>query len=105
MNQVENSTITQPVPLEHHRLLAGAAVVVAAITLSVTAALAIVSAPARTLTVQPTQREDAVDGWAPAMAERSAAKLARTQDGYLPGLLGARHTQDAVDGWASSLIR
>ena len=105
MNQVQKSTITQPVPIDHNRMLTGAAVFVAAIVAATAAGLAIVSHPATTLTAPSTQQEDAVDGWAPAMAERSAANLARIQDGYLPGLLGGRNTGDAVDGWESSLIR
>jgi hypothetical protein len=103
--KAENSTITLPVPIERNRLLTGAAVFVVAIVAATAAGLAIMSAPATTLTAPSTQQQDAVDGWAPAMADRSAARLARIQDGYLPGLLGARKTGDAVDGWESSLVR
>jgi hypothetical protein len=103
--KAENSTITLPVPFEHNRRLTGAVVFVVAIVTATAAGLAIMSAPATTLTAPSTLQQDAVDGWAPAMADRSAARLARIQDGYLPGLLGGRKTADAVDGWESSLIR
>jgi hypothetical protein len=105
MNQVENSTIARPVPIQHHRLLTGAAVLVVAIAVATAAGLAIVSIPVKTVTAPSTPEQDAVDGWAPAMADRSAAKLAQIQDGYLPGLLGARNSGEAVDGWESSLVR
>lgn len=121
MSQV-HSTTTRPVPIEGNRLFIGAAVFAATIVLATAAGLAIFSIPAAAPTAPSAQQEDAVDGWAPAMADRSAATLERIQDGYLPGLLATRrsgdavdgylpgllsgrNTADAVDGWESSLIR
>ena len=104
MSQVHNSTITRPVPIERNRLFIGAAVFAAAIVAATAAGLAIFSVPVVTPTAPSAQHEDAVDGWAPVMADRSAATLARMQDGYLPGLLNGRNTADAVDGYLPGLL-
>jgi len=104
MNQAHNSTITRPVTSERNGLLTGAAVFVATIVVATAAGLAIVSIPAVSPGAPSVQKEDAVDGWAPAMADRSAARLARMQDGYLPGLIAGRNTGDAVDGYMPGLL-
>jgi hypothetical protein len=104
MSQVHNSTITRPVPIHRNRLIIGAAVFAAAIVAATAAGLAIFSVPVVTPTAPSAQHEDAADGWAPAMVDRSAAMLARMQDGYLPGLLSGRDTGDAVDGYLPGLL-
>jgi hypothetical protein len=105
MNEAHDGTIARPVPTGRNRLLNGAAVLVATIAVATAAGLAIISVRVGPPTASEAPQGDAVDGWAPAMAERSAAKLALIEDGYLPGLLRSRKTRDAVDGWESSLVR
>jgi hypothetical protein len=48
---------------------------------------------------------DVVDGWEAAMLAAQATRLARIQDGYLPGLLASRQTGDLVDGYLPGLLR
>ena len=110
MSQINRSIVAQPIPLKEQPQRYAAAVGIAmAISAGVVAAVFIVSsltsAPAVTApTLQAEDLERIVDGWMPAAAEAGAARLARLQDGYLPGLVAAHNPGDAADGYLPGLL-
>jgi hypothetical protein len=109
VSQINRSIVAQPFPLKRHSRQAAAVAISAAIAAGTVAAAVVMSAltPATTATAPNVQAEDLeriVDGWMPAAAEAGAARLARLQDGYLPGLVAAHNPGDAVDGYLPGLL-
>jgi len=105
MSQVHKSAIAQPIPARRNQRLADFAAVVIALAATGVATVGILtslsSAPAGHAE---TAQVDLVDGWMPAAAAAQSAHLQRVQDGFIPGLVGARAGGDPVDGYLAGLI-
>jgi hypothetical protein len=105
VSQVSHSTIAQPIRARRNQRFGVLAPATMAITAAGVAAILIVTSFSSAPTVQtPPAHRDLVDGWMPAVAAAHAARLARMQDGYLPGLLAARDAGDPVDGYLPGLL-
>lgn len=105
MSQVHKSAIAQPIPVRRNQRFAEFGAVAIALAATGIATVLIVTSlsytPAGPAT---TGQGDLVDGWMPAAAAAQAAHLQRVQDGFFPGLVGARNGGDPVDGYLAGLI-
>lgn len=105
MSQVHKSAIAQPIRVQrNHRMAEFAAGVLAIAATGVASFLILTSLSSAPAGQAAAGRGDLVDGWMPAAAAAQAAHLQRVQDGFFPGLVGARGGGDPVDGYLAGLV-
>ena len=105
MSQVHKSAIAQPIPVRRNQRFADFATVAIALAATGVATFLIVTSLSSTAAgPAATAQGDLVDGWMPAAAAAQTAHLQQVQDGFLPGLVGARAGGDPVDGYLAGLI-
>jgi len=105
MSQVHKSAIAQPIRVQRNQRLADfAAVVIAVAATGIASILILTSLTSAPAGQAASGRGDLVDGWMPAAAAAQAAHLQSVQDGFFPGLIGARSGGDPVDGYLAGLV-